>query len=988
MKRIYSSVLLLISLLSGFAKAQNTAPDWSAIFQGKGDNSDRFNKIIPDGSGNFIGVGYTIRPANYRDFLTIKFNSNGDTLWWKTKNGSGKGDDEAITAGVDASGNVFVAGYSNEGLTQNDIRIIKYDPNGIILWDTLWNSPASLDDIPVDLKIDGNGNCIIAGVVKPDTASQSRDFITLKYDPNGVLLWSRQYSNPAVLKGKDECKALTLDVIGDVYVTGRSFNGSNDDFVTIKYDGNLGSQIWLRNYDTGGNDQAVAMVIDHAGNLIVTGEGHGGSNYDYRTLKYDSAGSFLWTKSYNAPANQDDKPIAVGVDASDNVIVTGMTDVDLGPNINYDFQTIKYDSTGTILWAIRTGNVIPQNDEPTSMVVDASGNIFITGKTDQNISPLATDNDFMTVKYNSSGNIQWSGPVYHAGSKPGSDDLAACVILDGANILVAGVSINNITQKDATIVRYDVSNGSELLVKNYNGEGDFNESVKSVVIDSNNNSYVAGYSFSENNKLDACMVKVDPVGNVVCTYQYSGIKGDDDEFNSLAIAPNGSVYAAGYTKVSGEKSNMLLVKWNPSSCDTAWTRTYDFIKQSDKAIAIVLDAAGNIYLTGRSDSNPVDTSDNVDIITIKYDSNGNIIWSQRFNGAANMRDEPVKIILDNNGDVIVGGRSGNIHDDDFLVIKYNSVTGVPVWGSPITWASQYANDDRVNDIAVDAFNNIFVGGFAQRNSGISPQDAILLKYASDGTYLNGSFIIGDAKDEVTKIAVDMNNNLYALYKFDANPDPTLHNYDFLLRKFNNGIDTLIYEKDYDGSLHGDDVPSDLIINPSGDVYVTGSSVKDTSAGRVNKNWLILGYDDSGAQIFISNYDGPNATDDSPNALAFRGNYLWACGYTEGSNNNQKDITVINYNLTGVGVNELYSNSPSSVYPNPFHSEAELVLTDFDSKNQARLQLFDILGKAVTAPQSVNEKSIHIHRGNLASGIYEYRVSNNTAVISRGKLIIN
>ena len=988
MKSFNSSILLLFCLISSWTLAQNSSPSWTGIFQSTGDNSDRFSKIIPDGSGNFIGIGYTIRQGNYRDFLTVKFDSNGDTLWWKAKNGKGNGEDEAVTAGVDGFGNVYVAGFSDEDITQNDIRIIKYNPNGIVLWDTLWNSPASLNDEPIDLKIDANGNCIIGGVAKPDTASGSRDYITLKYDPNGILIWSQQYSNLASLNGKDELSGLTLDIIGDVYVTGRSFNSANDDFVTIKYEGIFGTQSWLRPYDAGGNDRAVAIVSDNTGNIIVTGESHNGSNYDIRTIKYDSAGNFVWTKIYNAPSNQDDLPVAMVVDGSDNVIITGVNDVDLGPNVNFDIQTVKYNSIGTPLWAVRTGNVVPQNDQPNAIAVDGSGNIFVTGKTDQNISIIQSDNDLMTVMYNASGNLQWSGPKYHAGSGMNEDDNSFSVISDGANIYIAGSAVNNVTQRDAVVIKYEVATGNEVWIKNYNGKGDFSESARSIVIDSNNNSYVAGYSFGENNNLNACLAKIDPSGNVICSYQYKGIKGDDDEFNAIAISTNGSIYAAGYTKVTGEKSNMLLVKWNPNACDTIWTWTYDSIGQTDKAISIVLDVTGNIYLTGRSDVNPVDTSENNNIVTFKFDSNGNLLWSTSYFGPDSLKDEPVKIILDNNGDVIVGGKTENIHDDDFLIIKYNPSNGSPVWGSPVTWGAQFANDDRVNDIAVDMFNNIFICGYAQQGSGDAAQDLILLKYDAAGTYLNGSFIIGDDKDEAVKIGIDISNNVYALYKFDVNPDPLFNNYDFVLRKLSNSLDTIIFEAQYDSPINGDDVPSDLIITPSGDIYITGSSENDTSAGRVNKNWITLGYDDSGVPIFISNFDGPNATDDSPNALVIRGNFLWVCGNTEGQGNNQKDITVNNYNLTGVGINDLTSSSSSYLYPNPFHTETELILINSDPKSSVFVEIFDMLGNSVSHPQLINGKSIRIHRDNLASGIYLYVVRTNTSILSKGKLIVN
>ncbi len=992
MKRyFYPCILCLCMLMTGISLAQNVSPSWTAFYRGTGDNSDRFNRIIPDGAGNFIGVGYTVRPGNYRDFLTIKFTPLGDTLWKRTKNGKGNGDDEIVAAGVDASGNVYVTGYSDEDLS-TDIRTIKYDSNGLVVWDTLYNSVDSLDDEPVELKIDANGNCIVAGNVEPDTVTGSSDFITLKYDPSGALLWAQQYSNSGAASGKDEVRGMVLGLDGNVYVTGRSFNGTTDDFLTIKYDINSGSLVWFRSYDGTHDDRSNCIVADHSGNIIIAGQSGNGDNYDYRTIKYDSTGLFLWTKLYNAPLNQDDIPTAIAVDPSDNVIVTGEVDTDINSiSTNFDFQTLKYRaSDGNPFWVQRIGNVTQQDDHPNSIAIDGVGNIFITGKSDQNNAPLVSDEDFMTVMYNTNGNLQWSGaPLYHAGTASGEDDVASCVIVDDTYIYVAGGAFNTTTQRDATVVKYEIATGNVVWVRNYNYEGDFNESARDIVVDANNNSYAAGYTFNQGQNLDALITKIDPAGNVVCNYQYKGFKGDDDEFYAIGLSLNGFIYAAGYTKVIDQKRDMLLVKWDPATCDTVWTRTYNYINQSDRAESMVLDAAGNIYITGRSDSNPVDSADNNDIVTIKYDSNGNQLWLQRYNGTGNLKDEPAKIILDNAGNVIVAGRTENIHDDDFIILKYNANTGMPVWALPVTYGGPFANDDRVTDVVVDASDNIFVTGYSQTSSGDASQDPVVLKYDANGNYLQGYFSVGDDKDEATKITIDINNNVYVFYTYDADGGiPFANNNDFLLRKYTNNLDSIIFEKQYDSPIHGDDVPAAMIMNPSGDVFITGGSENDTSANRVNKNWLTIGYDDSGPQIFISNYDGPNATDDSPNAMFIRGTSFWICGNTEGTNNNQKDLTVNYYNLSNVSVSEAGVVSGATVFPNPFHNEARLRLSMDNYQAPLYLEIFDLIGNSVRKPVEVPGNPIIIQRGNLASGIYQYRISNNSSVIAHGKLIIN
>ena len=988
MKLKYAFILILFFCTFHAAYSQNIAPVWSAVYQGNGDNSDRFNKIVSDGEGNFVAVGYTIRPGNYRDLLTVKFNANGDTLWWRTKNGKGNGDDEATTVGIDASGNVYVSGYADGGNSEDDIIVIKYDAMGVVQWDTTWNSPYYLDDEAVELKIDGAGNCIVGGNAEPDTTSGNSDYVVLKYAPNGALLWGVVWDRGFGLK--DELKALGLDASGNAYVTGRSANLSDDDIVTLKFDNATGAQVWIQQYNSGGTDRGADLVMDHAGNVVVVGRS--GSPADFRVVKYSDSGIYQWSASRGAPAGGDDIAVAVAVDASDNIIVVGEGDNAVGSAIDLNFMTVKFSPTGTFLWSRLVGSPVGQNDVPNDVVVDAAGNIFITGKSDS--SPILTfvDNDWMTVMYDASGTLQWnSSALYHAGTRPNDDDIASSLIVDGSNLYVVGGVVNNVTQKDASVIKYDIASGNSVWIKNYNGQGDFSESAKAIVVDANGNSYVAGYSFVENKNLNATLAKIDASGNIVCTYQYNGDKNDDDEFECLALSSNGIIYAAGYTKVVNQKRNILLVKWDPSFCDTVWTRTYDNLHQSDRGVALVLDAAGNVYLTGRSDSNPNDTIDDDDIVTFKYDASGNMLWNKRFNGSGSLRDEPAKIIFDNNGDLLVAGRTENVHDDDFIVIKYNASTGNTIWPSPAIYQSPFTNDDRITDIAVDANNNIFVAGYSQTMSGNNvPSDPVLIKLNSSGA-ITPSFYsyVGGSEDEIVRIAVDINGKLYALFKYDAdNGVPLSDNYDYLLQRFDSDLVPESFSVQYNSPVDQDDVGSDLTISSSGDIYITGTSEDDTLGGRINKNWVTIGFDPSGTQIFYNNFD-PHGEDDSPKSMIIYNNQLWICGYT-GSNagHNGKDLTVNKWDLFGVGVQELAAKGRSYVYPNPFTSQARIFMEKNIAGKNLTVELYDVMGKRVDAAIENLGNSIRINRSNLSSGLYSYRISDNEEMMATGKFIIN
>ena len=60
------------------------------------------------------------------------------------------------------------------------------------------------------------------------------DFLTIKYDPDGIQLWARRYDGPA--GGEDQVYALATDDLGNVYVTGCSWaSGTSFDYTTIKF---------------------------------------------------------------------------------------------------------------------------------------------------------------------------------------------------------------------------------------------------------------------------------------------------------------------------------------------------------------------------------------------------------------------------------------------------------------------------------------------------------------------------------------------------------------------------------------------------------------------------------------------------------------------------------------------------------------------------------------------------------------------------------
>jgi hypothetical protein len=141
-------------------------------------------------------------------------------------------------------------------------------------------------------------------------------------------------------------------------------------------------QEWVASYGPSEANFASALAVDNIGNVFVTGNSLSpGSDpdqhaYDYATVKYDNDGNQTWAARYDGPAGGEDVPTALAVDASGNAYVTGRSDA-LGTA--YDYATIKYDSGGNQVWVARYDGPGHIYDKASDITVDNAGNVYVTG---------------------------------------------------------------------------------------------------------------------------------------------------------------------------------------------------------------------------------------------------------------------------------------------------------------------------------------------------------------------------------------------------------------------------------------------------------------------------------------------------------------------------------------------------------------------------------------------------------------------------------
>jgi uncharacterized delta-60 repeat protein len=970
MKKLILSASIVIMCLTHNAQVSE---EWAYRYNGSGDFSDKYNAIAFDASGNILLCGYSYNPTDGRDILLVKLNTNGDTLWTATYNGPGVGDDEANAIYINATGDIFIAGYEKGNGTGDDAIVLKYSTFGNLLWKTGYNFTANEDDRFFSITSDNNGNIYAVGISDNDVSSVTNDdIITVKINSStSAIDWAVRYNGTA--NGTDRAVNAVTDANGNIYVAGRTYNGFDDDYITLKYN-TFGVVQWAKIVDGGsGDDRITAMVKDGGDNIIVTGRSDNGSNDDYYTIKYSSAGNILWQKFYDGSGTGHDRPTAITTDGSGNVYVTGQSDEDPSSVKNYNFTTIKYNSAGVQQWKKSHDGNGGGDDVPSSIAVDINGNVLVAGQAN-NGSVAFPNNDFVAIKYNSSGVQQWLKNV--TGNTTGSDDAAAIMTDGSGNVYVAGHVFNNPSQKDAICVKYDNS-GNETWKKIFTGKGDNYDNVNAMTIDNAGFVYLAGYTLANGKNRDFYTAKLTATGDTSWIKTYNGTSSGEDEATAITTDASGFVYVTGYSKNKGNSSDITTIKYK-SNGDTVWVRNYNYsANKSDKGYAIDIDAAGNVYVAGKSDSDPGITS-NDDFITIKYNSAGVQQWVKRYNGTGNSDDIAIALKVAASGNVYITGKSRGVADYDYVTVKYNS-TGTEVWVK--TYSSGNGNDAPVS-LKIDNAENIIVTGKSVSNDKTN-DDVVTVKYNASGveqwvTRYNGTM---NANDRANALAIDNAGNVYVAGESVIDTSSNLKNYDYLLIKYNsNGAEQ--WSKNYNGLADADDYAKAIAIDDSMDIYVTGQS----DNGNKNYDISTVKYSSQGLFQWKISYDGSIGGEDNAAGISVNSNNIYVAGSSWGSNS-QKDIVAIKYSQV-LNTSNLFiiNENTVQVIPNPFSNSANIILGNNIGENVS-VSIYDINGKLIYTEQVYTRGNIFLDGGRFSKGVYLFTINSADGEINNGRFIV-
>ncbi|MEZ5428168.1 MAG: SBBP repeat-containing protein [Pyrinomonadaceae bacterium] len=443
---------------------------------------------------------------------------------------------------------------------------------------------------------------------------------TLTIDPSvnlTALAFSTFLGGSSVEEGDD----IAVDRAGNVYVTGytdspsfpttpgtfdTSRNGGEDVFVTKLNAG--GTELVYSTFIGGASDErGFGIAVDDTGNAFVTGRTfdsttdypttvgafdvtHNG-NYDVFVTKLDMSGSALVYSTF-VGGTSNDFAEEIAVDTNGNAYIAGSSASGNFPTTSGAYDTSLAGSFDAVLTKLSPDGASlvystfiggGGTDFANGVAIDASGNAFITGSTDNSITPFPTTptafdtvpnglNDVFVTRFNAGG----SGLLYSTLIGGSLDDIGLAIAVDsGNNAYITGYTNDGTTDYPTTSGAFDTT---------HNGIAD----AFVTKVDTRGENLLYSTFVGGNDLERGYDIKVDALGNAFIT-----------GFTNDSSAIDYPVTANAFDATHNGSSDVFVTKLNQSGAFLLYS-TFLGGNSSDLAYALDIDSSGNIFITGET----------------------------------------------------------------------------------------------------------------------------------------------------------------------------------------------------------------------------------------------------------------------------------------------------------------------------------------------------------------------------------------------------
>lgn len=369
-----NSIFLLSTFLFLFTTTLNgqTYIEWQNSYES--EINSIFFDIHPTNDGNYLAGGLH---SGQRWFCKLDPNGN---LIWETIHPSplGSGYPPYFYAmELTPDGGAVMVGYvMAEGTSDNHFSILKVDDTGEMVWEQEFGGP--LRERAYSVKVAEDGSMYVAGVEMLNGYS-NRDIWLLKLDSEGNQLWSQKYG---VNNNEEEALDVCIMPDGGCMLVGYKEGAQEEDFLVLRYDA-VGNLLWEQTYGGSGWDQAESIYPSPDGNYVIAGftassDGDvstNNGNWDYWIIKIDGEGNLLMEKSYGGSNQEKAKDVYVTEDGE--ILLLGYAysgDGDVSGNYgSQDYWFVKLDSEGNLLWEQNYGGTSGEQGSAICPSLDNTG---------------------------------------------------------------------------------------------------------------------------------------------------------------------------------------------------------------------------------------------------------------------------------------------------------------------------------------------------------------------------------------------------------------------------------------------------------------------------------------------------------------------------------------------------------------------------------------------------------------------------------------
>lgn len=345
--------------------------------------------------------------------------------------------------------------------------------------------------------------------------------------------------------------------------------------------------------------------------------------------------------------------------------------------------------------------------------------------------------------------------------------------------------------------------------------------------------------------------------------------GSSDIGSSVSCDGDNNVVVIG-TSGPSTNTDIVTIKYSTSG-EQLWTRRYDADGKSEIAEKVLLDSKGNILVLGSSETSQTAN----DFVIVKYRFDGNFLWDKRFSSAGDFDDFTSAMVLDSSDFIYVTGK----FPQHFCTIKCDSA-GNQIW---IRQLKAALFNDYPYSICVDDSLNVFVAGELN-------QDCCLIKYNSLGDQEWVSIYDGKLHSHDFALSMDIDQQFNILVAGSSIEFPDTYG-GYIILKFNT-MGEKQWSRTYEGSANFIDVARVIKSDSVGNIYVTGYSTEQ----GMGYNFTTIKYNSQGEAQWVSSYN--NGLNDIAYDLVIdhQGN-AYVTGSSDGNGTNV-DYSTVKYSKNG------------------------------------------------------------------------------------------